>query len=1446
MTSVRSKGTVPLWIFFGDCLPGVEFPAETQGLLVRPAVNAAERRMHLELFGEEWIAPEAVERLCDGVAGATECRVTHMLRFAPGCFGKSAFPWLLRRLPEDIVVAKGFLRGASLTCSEGVLRLTVSETGKKVLDDANTAEWMRRFVLDHFDLALETELVACAAEVKPGPLPENPVLKPEKALENKANAKAKARPERKAKSKDFTFDGLPFQTEKIIYGTAIRSRPMEIDKIDPLDGSAVVWGEVFGFREITTRDNRKKILTFNLTDYSSSYPCKIFEEAENCRELLKHIKDGAFLLLRGAFVFDKYLGAHCLQPKAITIVRPVLPEDTAPVKRVELHLHTNMSEMDAVTGVEKLVERAARWGHKAIAVTDHGVAQAFPAAMEAGKKHGVKIIYGMEAYYVDDMPPVVLGAREAARVGFDQPIVVFDVETTGLSPRGDRIIQIGAARLERGEITGSFSTFVDPERPLPAKITELTKISQDMLAGAPKEWEAARAFADFCGGALLAAHNAAFDTGFLTNLYKRHGGRFKNSCVDTLALAQLLLPEAKNYRLDTLAQLFRLSGFEHHRADDDARVTARILLELMRIARENHPASDGDFLWFQQGNLKADARKLRMHHMILLAENPAGLKNLYKLITKSNLRYFSRRPRVPRSELMAHREGLLVGSACEAGELYSAVLDGRDDAELLRIADFYDYLEIQPDGNNLFLTRAGRDGESPRAENREELHEINRRIIRLADALEKPVVATGDLHFLDERDGLFREVLLTAQGFQDAQNQAPLYYRTTQDMLAEFAYLGEEAAFEVVVGNPNKIADRVQDMRPIPAGSFPPRIDGAEEELTRLCYGRMRAVYGDPLPEYVEKRLDKELKSIIKNNFAVLYVIAQKLVRESERQGYYVGSRGSVGSSFAAHAAGISEVNPLAPHYLCRSCRHSEFFLDGSVGSGFDLPPKDCPRCGASMQRDGHDIPFETFLGFDGDKQPDIDLNFSGEYQSRAHEYTAELFGGTHVFKAGTINTLAEKNSLGYVKKYLELTGREVSQAELDRLARGCTGVKKTTGQHPGGMVVIPADNEAEDFTPVQYPANDESKGMTTHFDFHALHDTILKLDNLGHDVPTMYKYLEQLTGIPIDKADVCDPRLYELFRSPEPLGVTAEDIGCDTGTLSLPEMGTSFVLGMLKEARPRCFSDLLQISGLSHGTGVWLGNAQELIKAGVCDISNVIGTRDNIMVYLMHKGLEPKMAFQITEIVRKGKAAKLLSQEHIGAMKKHGVEQWYIDSCMKIQYMFPKAHAAAYVIAAMRLAWYKLYHPLEYYAAYMTVRGEDLDTRAVLGGRSQIKARLAELRSKGKEASGKEQDMIPSLQVVGEMLARGIQILPVDIYKSHAAAYQLEDGRIRLPFASLEGVGDVAARQMHAAREDGEGAYLSREDFKRRTGVSVQVMTFLEEIGALDALPKSTQLSFF
>ena len=1341
-------------------------------------------------------------------------------------------PLLIRAVKENIAAANGFLDSAEFGFADGSVSLTVPD-GAQLLIDAKAPEFLERFIDETFDKRVKVSINSGKTAVTI----DSPEYVEMQSKNVNIEIPKEAPPERKKPKQE--YDDLPISltNAKVIFGSKIKSKPVALKGVSIEDGNVTVWGSVFALQIRDTRDGKRKIITFNITDKTNSFTVKIFEMSQNCETLVKNISDGACVMLRGHVEYDDYIKSYCIKANSVMLIDRIEVGDDAPEKRVELHMHTNMSAMDGMTPAKKLVERAIKWGHRAVAITDHGVVQAFPEAAAAAKGSDIKIIYGMEGYFVDDSVKAFSGSSD---MPLDGTFIIFDVETTGLRTGVDRLTEIGAVKYIDGAEKSRFQTFVDPERPIPQNIVELTGITDSMVAGAPKEGEAVRKFFEFCGeGSVLVAHNASFDTEVIRSACERNGIEYNYSHIDTLVLAQSLISGIKNYKLDTISNHFKLPKFDHHRADEDAGALAAIFEKLLALTAEKGVERVSQI----NELIPVDPRRLPTYHIIILAKNKVGLKHLYQLITKSNLEYYYRHPRVPKSELLSHREGLLIGSACEAGQLYRAVLSGKSEEELLRIASMYDYLEIQPNGNNAFMLRKGT------LSSEEELNEINRHIIRLADKLGIPVVATGDVHFIDESDKVFREILMTGQGFSDAAEQAPLYFRTTNDMLKEFAYLGEEKAKEVVITNPNLIADMCEEILPIPKGTYPPKIEGSDEELRRICYERIKDYYGDPIPEYVKARLDKELDSIIKNGFAVLYIIAQKLVWNSMDHGYYVGSRGSVGSSFVAFAAGISEVNPLAPHYICESCKHYEFFLNGEYGSGFDMPPKDCPNCGKPMHRDGHDIPFETFLGFNGDKQPDIDLNFSGEYQFYAHRYTEELFGKEHVFKAGTIGTLADKTAYGFVKKWMEEKGLDLSRAEQDRLTMGCVGVKRTTGQHPGGMVVVPNDMDAEDFTPIQHPADDaDSVHRTTHFDFHSLHDTILKLDNLGHDVPTLYKHLEDMTGISVMDADVCDPKLYELLTSPAPLGLTPEDIDCETGTLSLPELGTPFVRQMLMESKPKNFSDMLQISGLSHGTDVWIGNAQELIKNGTCTISEVIGTRDSIMVYLIHKGLEPGMAFKIMEIVRKGKSTSLLTDEHKKAMIDHNVPQWYIDSCMKIKYMFPKAHAAAYVIAAMRLAWYKLYRPLEYYATYMTVRGEDIDTVSVLQGRAAVKAKMKEIdeKMKTKQATAKEEGTFTSLQVINEMLARGIEVLPIDIYKSSANKYTIEDGKIRLPFSALSGCGGAAAQGLEDARNDGKGEFLSIEEVQLRSGAPKSIIAALEESGAFSTLPKTTQISFF
>ena len=1361
----------------------------------------------------------------------------------------------------------GYLKDIEISEGDGIYEITLKNGGADILAEGNIAKEIEKYTKGFFGVSIKvvfdgvTSVDITDREDKmvlddislPPPPPEAFVAAPVKKEyevrggyggdhnDNRQRRQRGLQILDKPDKMPLMFDSEDFEKEAELFaGKAINDLPSPMRDIFEECRDITVWGDIFNIEEKAVKNGEFTILTAYFTDYTNSQVLRIFASTDKIGDY-SFIKKGTTLLVNGDVKFDTYLKSNYIEPKSIMKVKKKEQTDEAPEKRVELHMHTYMSDLDALTPAKNLVELAYKWGHRAVAITDHGNVQAFPEAMNAlnvirksDPDTKFKVLYGMEAYFVNDGHSLVEGCTNYS---LSDDIIVFDIETTGLSQETERMTEIGAVKMRSLEIVEEFNTFVNPGKHISEKVTELTGITDDMVADAPSEADAVKAFLDFCGDAPLIAHNADFDTSFIRSACERNGINYRNPYVDTLKLCRAAIPNKKTHTLDAMAAEFGLGDFNHHRAKDDAAMLAKIFVKLIELSQKGREIEKLGDLNTALGNV--DVKKLPTFHQIILAKNNTGLKNLYKLISFSNLDYFAKKPRIPMSELKNHREGLIIGSACEAGELYRAILEGKSDKSIEEIADFYDYLEIQPIANNRFLVREGK------VPSEETLKDYNRKIVKLGEKLGKPVVATCDVHFMKKDDAIFREILQAGQGYNDADKQAPLYFRTTKEMLDEFAYLGEEKAFEVVVTNTNRIADMIDDIRPIPKGTYTPFIEGAEQELQDLCWGKAHELFGDPLPKVVEERLNKELNAIIKYGFSVLYMIAQKLVHKSNECGYAVGSRGSVGSSLAATMSGISEVNPLPPHYRCKKCKHSEFISDGSVQSGYDLPEKNCPSCGIPMERDGHDIPFETFLGFEGDKAPDIDLNFSGEYQAQSHRYTEELFGKDHVFKAGTISAIQDKTAFGFVKKYMQERGRTINPAETMRLALGFTGVKRTTSQHPGGMVVVPDNYEIYDFSPVQHPADDAAKGViTTHFDFNALHDTILKLDELGHDVPTLYKHLEDMTGISITDVPTTDPAVLSLFTSTKALKLQEEDpVLIPLGTYGLPEFGTNFTIQMLKDSKPKLFSDLLQISGLSHGTDVYVGNAKDLIANGTCTISEVIGTRDNIMVYLMHKGVEPSLAFKIMEITRKGNAKKLFDETIDKAFKENDIPDWYIESCKKIKYMFPKAHAAAYVTGAVKLGWFKVYRPSEFYAAVLTKHTENIEVKTVMKGRDAVKARMQQIQS-NPEASPKELSTLEAYFLVYEMLDRGINFLPVHYLKSDATKYVIENGDLRLPLLAVDGCGENAAKSLKETINGNN--YVSIEDIQIESGINKNVMKALEEMNVFEGLAKTAQMTLF
>ena len=1230
----------------------------------------------------------------------------------------------------------------------------------------------------------------------------------------------------------------------VLYGKDFEDETISIEKIVGEMGEVTIRCQVMTLETREIR-NEKTIVIMSVTDFTDSIVLKIFTRNDQLPELLEGVKKGAFLKIKGVTTIDKFDSE--LTIGSIVGIKKIpdftsVRMDTSPEKRVELHCHTKMSDMDGVSEVKDIVKRAMKWGHKAIAITDHGDVQAFPDANHAiSPDDDFKVIYGVEAYLVDDLKDIITNSKNQ---NLDDTYVVFDLETTGFSPDKNKIIEIGAVKVVHGEITERFSTFVNPEVPIPYRIEELTSIRDDMVIDAPKIETILPQFMEFCGDAIMVAHNADFDMSFIIKNCERQGIEKEFTIIDTVALARILLPQLNRFKLDTVAKALGVSLENHHRAVDDAGCTAEIFVKFVKMLHDRGMETLDQVNQMGQASPET-IMKMNTYHAIILATNDIGRINLYRLISLSHLTYYNKRPRIPKSEFVKYREGLLLGSACEAGELYRAIVGGRPEEEIIRLVKFYDYLEIQPLGNNEFMLKSDKESVSTI----EELQDINRRIVKLGETFGKLVVATCDVHFLDPEDEIYRRIIMAGKGFKDADDQAPLYLRTTEEMLKEFEYLGSAKAEEVVITNPNKIADMCEKIAPVRPDKCPPVIENSDQMLRDICYTKAHSMYGEELPAIVKERLDRELNSIISNGYAVMYIIAQKLVWKSNEDGYLVGSRGSVGSSLAATMSGITEVNPLPPHYLCPNpdCKYSDFDspeVKKYAGmAGCDMPDKICPKCGTKMNKEGFDIPFETFLGFKGDKEPDIDLNFSGEYQANAHRYTEVIFGKGQTFKAGTIGTLAEKTAFGYVKNYYEERGQHKRYCEINRIVQGCTGVRRTTGQHPGGIIVLPMGEEIEKFTPVQHPANDvNSDIITTHFDYHSIDGNLLKLDILGHDDPTMIRMLEDLTGIsartvPLDQKDVMS-----LFAGTQALGISPEDIGgCKLGCLGIPEFGTDFAMQMLIDTKPKYFSDLVRIAGLSHGTDVWLGNAQVLIQNGTATISTAICTRDDIMIYLIGKGVESGLAFTIMESVRKGKG---LRDEWIQTMKDHDVPDWYIWSCKLIKYMFPKAHAAAYVMMAYRIAWYKVFHPLAYYAAFFSIRATSFSYELMCMGKERLEYYMAEIRKKGDEASKKEQDTLKDMRIVQEMYARGFDFVPIDLYKAKAHRFQIIGDKLMPALDTIEGLGDKAAEAVVDAAA--KGKFLSKDDFRDRTKVSKTVIDLMDDLDLFGDIPQSNQMSLF
>ena len=1442
---MSERTMVPLLQMFSLCnLEGTLRQTAEQCMILSAAADQASRTVVLEVAAERPVAADQVHALETRLAAAYELNGVE-LHFGPAGQEELALTmdWVKEQLYPIFPPARGFLAGAGLETEGNTVTIMLQNGGSEVIKHLSLP--LSRKIMEQFGKTMHVVFRDGSGATEEAAFQRTEQLR-RAALRSAHAPAAPAQPGKPRPAAPAAGGGGRSAPAKSMYGRKITRPPIPMSELN-LDLDVVtVEGDVFAVNHRELKKRNAVVISFDMTDYTSSVTVSKFMEEQEAKPILDAIKTGQHLQVMGKVNFNRYSNDMELTPYAIQEAPKPQRMDTSEEKRVELHLHTRYSTMDGLTEPADVVSRAISWGHKAIAITDHGVAHAFPDFAKASKGK-IKIIYGVEAYYINDVDDrvVVHGRGDQA---LDDEIVCFDIETTGLDRKRDLITEIGAVVLKNGQVGESFSTFVDPKRPLPRNIVELTGITDEMLVGAPSQEEALNAFLDWVGDRPLAAHNAEFDLGFLAEGCRRMGRPFPNTGIDTLILAQNLLPELSKFKLDVVAAHLHLPAFNHHRATDDGATVGYMLQAfrpmLLDLGVERIQQINPAMRKLRTGG--AGKMKRKPKHLIVLAKNQTGLRNLYKLISLAHLEHFKRFPIMPKSLIDENREGLIIGSACEAGELFQAVVQHKEWGELERIASWYDFLEIQPLCNNMFMLREEKG--RALAKDVEELRSFNRTVLELGKTLNKPVCATGDVHFLDPKDEIYRHVLLASKQFADADAPLPIYFKTTDEMLEEFSYLGTADCHKVVIDDPNRIADMVDVIPPLPKGLFAPKLKDSDKELEYLVYHKAHELYGDELPQIVQDRIDLELPGIIQRKYDVIYMSAQKLVQNSLEHGYLVGSRGSVGSSIVAFLSGITEVNSLPPHYRCPQCKHSDFDVDPKYGCGADMPDAVCPVCGAKYVKDGFNIPFETFLGYGGTKVPDIDLNFSGEYQSRAHRYTFELFGETHVFRAGTIGTVAEKTAFGYVKKYMAERNRTVPRAEENRLAQGCVGIKRTTGQHPGGMVVIPGDKEIYDFCPVQHPADDTSTDIvTTHFEYHSMEDNLLKLDMLGHDDPTIIRHLEDLTGMDAKTIPLDDPETMKLFTSSAPLGYENDPVVGDTGAVAIPEFNTKFTRGMLMDTMPTQFNTLVRLSGFSHGTDVWLGNARDLIVSGTATVDSTVGCRDDIMLYLISMGVDPLKSFKIMEAVRKGKVKKNGFEDGwVDLMREHNVPEWYIDSLAKIGYLFPKAHAVAYVMMAFRIAWFKVHKPLAFYSAFFSIRAKAFDATCMCLGMDVCKAKMKEIESK-ENATAVEEDTLVTLEVCYEFYLRGFTFEKLDLYRSQAEDFVLDEEKMALipPFSAVPGLGLSAAESIVENRKG--KTFISIEEFAAACPkVSKAHIEGMKQVGAFDGMPETSQITLF